>query len=95
MLHKAYKKKDVNDIDIPDRVNVTLSESAKGMFEWLKNYDPDFQIETDAKIVSFLVDRGVEFLIQKGLQNAEPLDSEVLDAFSESAGRSLKDALKE
>jgi hypothetical protein len=68
---------------VPDRVTVTLPDSVKDLFAWLKAHDPRFS-GTDAAIAAFLMEKGAEAYYQQGLEAITPLDSDVFNALAES-----------
>lgn len=78
----------------PERVTVTLPEEVKDMFAWMKAFDPQFE-GRDASIAAFLIKLGVEAYYQRGLENAEPLEQEIIEAMMASTTTGLSESLND
>jgi len=77
---------------VPDRVTVTLPDSTKDLFAWLKAHDQRFA-GTDAAIAAFLMEKGAEAYYQQGLEAVTPLDTEVFDALAVSGITGVRQAI--
>lgn len=78
----------------PERVTVTLPAEVRPLFLWLKKYDPQFDGK-DAQIAAFLIRKGAEAYYQNGLENVEPLESEVFDSLNEKIKTAFSAAIDE
>ena len=78
----------------PERVTVTLPPETKSLFAWLKNYDSRFDGK-DATLGAYLIKKGIEAVYEEGLENVEPLDSDVIASLTTHAHSSVTQALEE
>lgn len=60
------------------RVNVTIPENARSMFNWLRNYDPT--MTSDVKVAAYLMKLGAEYLMYSSLEKVEPLEDDIYKA---------------
>jgi hypothetical protein len=89
----SVRRSSMERLEGSKRVNVTVPKDAESLFNWFRDFAPEFKGESEAAIAAHFLRLGLQTAYEQGLRNPDPLEPDEFAPLAEGQRRALNDAL--